>query len=505
MLQLLSPLSLFALAALLAPIVIHLLSRKSGKRIKVGSIKFLVHSESRSLKSLKLNELALLLLRCALLALLALLLAQPQWLGASRTSESRGWVLVAPELYRIREVALQRKLDTLAAAGHELRAFASDFPFLNADTAHGPRENYWSLLRELETRVPPNMPVWIFSSDELRNFRGARPASSLNIVWQNYSAAEPNQWIHSAKHLNADSVQLLVGWSGAQRTRFARYTLPAPSRPTIFAEGALPPVEIILQKNGHILRLAQRDARPADDSIFVRQPAALKTITIYFDKPREEDARYLQAALAAVSGFAAASWQIRSEMIAGNGAHVDQSAFLFWLAEQPAPKKFFDAIANGAALFTDAGARPYQTVVSEIVTSVSLSQTPRLWCRVSQSGSGLVLWRDGWGEALLQAERIGMGWRYQFHSRFHSQWNELVLHPAFPELLLQLVEPRDDTTPALPSERRQLSAAQILPQKKSVEAHADKPAHATDLRFPLWLLAALIFAWERWLSERRSA
>ncbi|NUO83631.1 BatA domain-containing protein, partial [candidate division KSB1 bacterium] len=152
MIQFLAPLSLFALAALLAPLLIHLLSRKAGKRVKVGSIKFLLAAESRHLKSLKLSELALLLLRCALLAVLVLLLAQPQWLSSAPQPTSQELILVAPDLLQAPAAGFLQELDSLTRAGNELRLLVSGFPRWHSSRVQNEHENYWSLMRELETR-----------------------------------------------------------------------------------------------------------------------------------------------------------------------------------------------------------------------------------------------------------------------------------------------------------------------------------------------------------------
>jgi len=63
--QFLSPLAALALLAISLPLALHLLSRKPGKTIKVGSLAFLRPSPSARWKSLKLGEVPLLLVRAA--------------------------------------------------------------------------------------------------------------------------------------------------------------------------------------------------------------------------------------------------------------------------------------------------------------------------------------------------------------------------------------------------------------------------------------------------------
>jgi hypothetical protein len=130
MLRFLSPFWLISLLAVAVPVAIHVLSRKAGKKIKVGSIRFLEASASHRLKSLKLSEIPLLLLRAALVAILALLLAQPYWQEKPKLGEAnpRGWVLVAPELLSNLPRSHQHLIDSLVAAGNELHLLAPEFP-----------------------------------------------------------------------------------------------------------------------------------------------------------------------------------------------------------------------------------------------------------------------------------------------------------------------------------------------------------------------------------------
>jgi len=69
--------SFIALIGLIVPIVIHLLSKKTKKSIKFGSLKFLEISKTRTLKSFQLNDIWLLIIRSALTICLVLFLTKP--------------------------------------------------------------------------------------------------------------------------------------------------------------------------------------------------------------------------------------------------------------------------------------------------------------------------------------------------------------------------------------------------------------------------------------------
>ncbi len=64
-------------AAVSAPILIHLLARRRFKRIRWAAMDFLIDAEKRNRRRVRLEELILLLLRCAAVLLVGLLVARP--------------------------------------------------------------------------------------------------------------------------------------------------------------------------------------------------------------------------------------------------------------------------------------------------------------------------------------------------------------------------------------------------------------------------------------------
>lgn len=73
----LNPALLFALAAVSVPILIHLLNRRQVRHVKWAAMRFLKTSVDRNQRKLRIEDLLLLILRCLVLALLALALARP--------------------------------------------------------------------------------------------------------------------------------------------------------------------------------------------------------------------------------------------------------------------------------------------------------------------------------------------------------------------------------------------------------------------------------------------
>src|SRR6185369_8789098 len=104
-----NPLYLFALAGLAIPIAIHLLSRKEGKVIKLGSVRHVVETSTQQFKGIKLNEFVLLALRCA-----------------SKGNEK--WVVVEKGLKKF--PTLNSILDSLEDDHYSLHLLAKEFPEL---------------------------------------------------------------------------------------------------------------------------------------------------------------------------------------------------------------------------------------------------------------------------------------------------------------------------------------------------------------------------------------
>ena len=96
MFSLLNPTALLTLTGLLVPVAIHLWNRRPGREVAVGSLRWLAAGANRRLRNLKPEQLWLLLLRAALLAVLAVAVAEPVW--RQRQPTSQGQVLLSPEV-----------------------------------------------------------------------------------------------------------------------------------------------------------------------------------------------------------------------------------------------------------------------------------------------------------------------------------------------------------------------------------------------------------------------
>ena len=74
---------LWGIAAISVPIIIHFLNRRRFRRVPWAAMRFLKVSVEQNQRRMKLEDWILLFLRCALVALLALLMARPVMEGLS--------------------------------------------------------------------------------------------------------------------------------------------------------------------------------------------------------------------------------------------------------------------------------------------------------------------------------------------------------------------------------------------------------------------------------------
>lgn len=512
MLQFLAPQFLLALSALLVPVAIHMLSRDKGPRLKVGSIRLLENMESTRIKSLKLEETGLLLLRALLLGLCVLVLARPFWQRSQATANPPGWVLISPGLLASEPGFLSgwrgpdgESMASLSEQNQEIRLLASGFPIIDGPLAV-PEERWetWSLLREADHLLPSRTPVRVYSESGIQDVAGVRPTLDLDLQWVTVANENTLSWVERAYTGGDGRLHVILGSSHAGDTRFRQFNV-AHFRETLAGENDFPFLydpasQSIVQPSD------SKTPRAGARGLVITSPKTA-VIALYFDaESRAEDVSYLKAAF----GIAAQHLDVpvRIEPLRDRGRSLPEADLIFWLSPKPEPDWLLDFVADGGTLWSDSGADSFDRVQTRFVfEDDAYDPAPGLWRRVAPSNKGLAIWSDGRGEPLLEYEVLGKGGHYRFRSRFHPLWSEWVPHPEFPhwaaDRLRELVFPANARTAA--RDLRCLAESQILPKAKPSPKNPPPPTKQTPLEGTLWGMAALCFCIERWLSERRPA
>jgi hypothetical protein len=263
------------MAGIVLPVMIHLWNNKQGKVLSIGSIAFLDKTSLRKARSRKVSEWLLLLLRCLLLILLALLLSGPYWdkqAGVTKT----GWVLVGAEPAAEESRAI---LDSLVKKGFEKHVL--------------PEGNWWNSISLLDRQAPAGVPFYIFGECRLRHFSGPRPRTNRPIKWYITGGNDSMvQWTDRTWLVGQDSVGVLTGSSRSTGTTYQ-------------------------------YRQVSRGEEPSADTSTLR-------VAIYADGP---DGQWVAAAVRALQQFTRRRVEVSVEKAIQG--HPD---WVFWLSSQPVPR-----------------------------------------------------------------------------------------------------------------------------------------------------------------------
>jgi hypothetical protein len=194
---------------LVIPFGIHLLSRKEGKVILVGSIRHLQESETAQFSSIRLNEILLLILRCLIIILISIFMAG---INVNLFSPERSkWLVVGAEIEK--QIPLGT-LDSLIKQGYEKHYLSDNFPISNK----GPRQkqkSYWYLAEQLRQK---NIDAVVFSTNKLGDFFGERISKPENVRWITVEQKDTLNVI-GGLDLNKDSVWIRNALTTADLTQ----------------------------------------------------------------------------------------------------------------------------------------------------------------------------------------------------------------------------------------------------------------------------------------------
>ena len=192
------PIWLYGLLGLLIPIGIHLLSRKEGKTIYIGSIRHLTDSDTAQFSSIRLNEILLLILRLLLLTILVFILA-----GFSlnlKSNNSKRWLVIEKGIEK--ETQYRSIIDSLTTDGFEVHWLMSGFPVLKDSATSVTPTNYYKLLTDIESQADTAV---VMSYGYANRFKGEKISLPPKIKWLSIEPRESNLIIQ-ATAVKGDSV-----------------------------------------------------------------------------------------------------------------------------------------------------------------------------------------------------------------------------------------------------------------------------------------------------------
>jgi hypothetical protein len=230
-----NPAYLFALAGLAVPVVIHFLSRKEGKVIKLGSVRHVVETSTQQFKGIKINEIILLVLRCAMITVFSLLLSGLR----CATQGKEKWTIVENGLKGLSDI--NSVLDSLKDDGYSLHLLANGFPDLKDSSQNTAEINYWQLVEDLKIRNLSE--AIIFSKNNVNHFKGMRSALPRNFRWISYPLSPASFAVRAVRFSN-DSVSLRTGHTAFDKIYFTTEKISVKASP--IAITALDTIKIVV-------------------------------------------------------------------------------------------------------------------------------------------------------------------------------------------------------------------------------------------------------------------
>lgn len=280
MMQLTQSVWLWGLMALALPIAIHLLSRKEGRVVPVGSLRHLRETTSQQFRGIKLNEFLLLALRSMLIVLFVLLLAGLFW----KNTERQNWVVVDRSLLQNKQA--MALADSLTGKGYEWRWLEPEFPQRDK-TGATPTSN-WQLIEQLHRQHLQHGVV--LSSALVTTFTGEQKSLGLHIDWHVFELPSHKTNLYAVEKGDNKFIRTIL--SSATRTQFITDTV-----------SVLP------------------------DSLL--QPSPIK-VALVAQKGFEEDARIVNAALKSIASGLPVLLEVKQEQT--------DADWLIWLSEDAIPQ-----------------------------------------------------------------------------------------------------------------------------------------------------------------------
>jgi hypothetical protein len=262
--QFAQPIMLWALAGLSIPIAIHLLSRKEGKVIYLGSLRHLSETSTQQFRGIKLNEILLLVLRTLLVILFVLLIS-----GLHRSdSGDKRWLLVEKGIEK--NPAAAKLIDSLKAQDFELHRLQKGFPTENVLIEEG-FTNHWQTIQSLQQQEFDQAIV--LSHSRVEDFKGVRQAMGKNIQWITFPTS-PINFVAEAIEQSPDRLLVRRGHSEADYTSFETIVAITPGSDSITVKKT-PTISIALASDSEFEQDKQMVKATLD--------AIAKTLPIHID------------------------------------------------------------------------------------------------------------------------------------------------------------------------------------------------------------------------------
>ncbi|ANH60373.1 BatA domain-containing protein [Dokdonia donghaensis] len=308
---LLQPTYLWGLLGLLIPIAIHLWSKRKVKTIQVGSTQFITETKSKQSNSIQINEWWLLLLRCLLITILTIILAQPY------TTHTPDPLAVAyifePSLIDTQEE--QSRFKTLPLEDRFL--LKEGLPKWDLETEIPPTKiipSYWQLAQEIGSLRADS--VVVFSQNLVQGIQGKRPSFGKHINWVSITSQEEKEVPFYAIQ-DQDIITVLSAVGRSDYHAFAKAKKAASQ--FVVKDGT---ISITQNDTERLIPVVKQDTIAVD---------------VIYNSSFATEAMYLESALRAVKGYTRKPIAINVYKGLKNVADPAPD-YLIWLSNKEAPE-----------------------------------------------------------------------------------------------------------------------------------------------------------------------
>lgn len=297
MISLLQPLYLLAFLGLLVPIAIHLWNKKEGKVLKIGTVRWMQKKASSRVSKIKFNNRLLFILRCAIISLVVLVLAQ-LFIKKSTGDVELKWALIDPQVDFSAD-NIRQMMDTLESDGFEVLALDYGFKNILPDEIHSTKvnlNNTWSVLKTVELLENQPDSILVITKGYVKNFSGTKPEFNIPLAWMIIPDQDPALFIYDARLLNGDSLMVKIGKSESSYTQITDFVTDL-QNPILSRLHEIDPT-VSLKVRGDSLKL-QKD----NETLTARAIDTIDSlqVLILYGEELQKDLVYWKAGLSALS------------------------------------------------------------------------------------------------------------------------------------------------------------------------------------------------------------
>jgi hypothetical protein len=501
MFQLLNPIWLFGMGGIIIPILIHLWNVKKGKTLKIGSVNLLGESSRQNARSMRLLDLILLLLRCLLIIIISILLAEPVWISIKSPGQQGGWILIEKDNFKETYSNYRKEIDSLDQAGYDLRLFEPGFKSADLNQLKNSesivdrmdtRLSYWSLIKLLDQEIPDGKEAYVFTPNRLNRFQAERPEIVTKIKWNTYTPKDSTaSWIESA-WFTGDSIRAIITQTEPKGSRKIAVNIDPNNKNSVFS--------IAIQKGNSNLSFKNTDSTA---QIPVLIDTSTIRIAVYTDKFKK-DAEYLIAAILAIKKYTGRKIELRT---INSGLINGSENILFWLSEKMPSEIQIKKLRAGSSLFMYKNGKTEEVNSTIVLPEYSLQKEAiPLRKRISlaeSSKNNYAVWEDGFGKPLLELEITDKLRLYHFYSHFNQEWNGMVWNDDFAKILIPFLIPTIENPGSHLDDRRSVASSWIIPAKRAPKSRIIMKNTETNLKNIFWVSLMLLFLAERWLSYKK--